>query len=315
MAIIKLSAVERRKLSIFLTCLILAVLAWFFFSLSNRYEYDVKTAVSFKNLPLNKAFNPLQSDTVTLTVQGTGWQLLFTKMRIYPKDVKVSLAPLQKRNFVTFTNQLKKINLDYSTEQKIINVVPDTLYFDFTTRKVKKVPVRLLTKFTFIKQFGQSKDIILDPSEVTVTGPQSELDKISFWPSDTLIRKNINNDIIGNANLNKSKEPNISVFPSQVQIKIPVEEFTEKSLNIPVKVINNREYYNIKLIPEKVKVIFMVPLSLYENINEDDFEATVNFDLWKIDNMHQLPVVIKKRKAYLKFRRVEPNQLDFYIKK
>ncbi|MBC7654162.1 MAG: YbbR-like domain-containing protein [Oligoflexus sp.] len=315
MAIIKLSAVERRKLSIFLTCLILAVLAWLFFSLSNNYEYEVKTAVRFKNLPLNKAFNPLQSDTVTLTVQGTGWQLLFTKLRIYPKELKVSLSTLQKRNFVTFTNQLKEINKDYSTQQKIINVVPDTLYFDFTTRKVKKVPIKLLTKLTFIKQFGQSKDIILDPSEVTVTGPQNELDKISFWPSDTLVKNNIDNDIIGNVNLSKSEEPNISVFPSQAQIKIPVEEFTEESFNIPVKVINNREYYNIKLIPEKVKVVFMVPLSLYENISEDDFEATVNFDLWKIDNMHQLPVVIKKRKAYLRFRRVEPNQLDFYIKK
>lgn len=315
MAIIKLSAVERRKLSIFLTCLILAVFAWLFFSLSNNYEYDVKTAVSFKNPPLNKAFNPLQSDTVTLTVKGTGWQLLFTKMRIYPKEVKVSLSPLQKRNFVTFTNQLKEINKDYSTEQKIINVVPDTLYFDFTTRKVKKVPVKLLTKLTFIKQFGQSKDIILDPAEVTVTGPQSELDKISFWPSDTLIKKKVNNDIIGNVNLGRSNEPNISIFPSQSQVKIPVEEFTERSLNIPVKVINNKEYYNIKLIPEKVKVVFMVPLSLYESITEDDFEASVNFDLWKIDHMHQLPIEIKKRKYFLRFKRVEPNQLDFFIKK
>ncbi len=315
MAIIKLSAVERRKLSIFLTCLILAVLAWLFFSLSNNYEYEVKTAVSFKNPPINKAFNPLQSDTVTLTVQGTGWQLLFTKMRIYPKEVKVNLLPLQKRNFVTFANQLKEINKDYSTQQKIINVVPDTLYFDFTTRKVKKVPVKLLTKLTFVKQFGQSKDIIINPIEVTVTGPQSDLDKINFWPSDTLIKKNVNNDISANVNLSRSNEPNISVFPSLAQIKIPVEEFTEKSLNIAVKVINNREYYNIKLIPEKVKVVFMVPLSLYESITEDDFEATVNFDLWKIDNMHQLPVVIKKRKSFLKFRRVEPNQLDFFIKK
>ncbi|OAQ42202.1 hypothetical protein A5893_03550 [Pedobacter psychrophilus] len=315
MAIIKLSAVERRKLSIFLTCLILAVLAWLFFSLSNNYEYDVKTAVAFKNPPLNKAFNPLQSDTVTLKVQGTGWQLLFTKMRIYPKEVKVSLAALQVRDFVTFSNQLKKINEDYSTQQKIINVLPDTLYFDFTTRKVKKVPIKLLTKLTFIKQFGQSNDIILDPSEVTITGPQSELDKISFWPTDTLIKKNVNADVISNVNLSQSKEPNISVFPSQAQVKLPVEEFTEKSLNITVKVVNNKEYYNVKLIPEKVKVIFMVPLSLYGTINEDDFEATVNFNLWKTDKMNKLPVVINKRKAYLRFRRVEPNQLDFFIKK
>ncbi|MBK0382952.1 YbbR-like domain-containing protein [Pedobacter sp. SD-b] len=315
MAIIKLSAIERRKLTIFFTCLILAVLAWLFFSLSNNYEYEVKTAVIFKNPPLNKAFNPLQSDTVVLTVQGTGWQLLFTKLRIYPKDVKVSLAPLKNRNFITFTNQLKDINQEYSSQQQIVSVVPDTLYFDFTTRKVKRVPIKLVTKLSFIKQFGQSNQVVLDPKEVTVTGPQKELDKITYWPTDTLDKNKVNVDIIQNVSLKQPDENNISVFPSQTLAKIPIEEFTEKTFKIPVKVINNKEYYNIKLIPEKVKIVFMVPLSAYANVNESDFVATVDFNLWKNDKMQQLPIVIEKKKPFLKFRRVEPNQIDFFIRK
>lgn len=315
MALIKLTAVEQRKLSIFFTCLILAVGAWLFFALSNKYEYEVKTTVSFKNPPLNKAFNPLQSDSVELTIQGTGWQLLFTRMRIYPKDVKVDLNPLNRRNFITFSEQLYKINEDYSSNQKIIAVQPDTLYFDFTTRKVKRVPIRLLSNLSYVKQYGQSADIQLKPNFVTVTGPQELLSKIKYWETDTFSRKKINATVTDDVNLKVPSEANINIFPSATDVKIPVEEFTEKQLNIPIKVIHNSEYYNVKLVPDKVKITFMVSLSNYENVDIDDFEAIVDLDLWKKNRASELPVKIVKKTPFVNLRKVDPLQVYFMIKK
>ncbi len=315
MALIKLTAVERRKLSIFFVCLFMAVVAWLFFSLSNKYDYEVKTVVNFKNLPVNKAFNPLQSDTILLTVQGSGWQLLFTRMRIYPRDVKVDLKSLEKRNFVTFSEQINSINNYYSSEQKIINVQPDTLYFDFTTRKVKKVPVKLVKELVFIKQFGQSEKTILKPETVTITGPQDQLDKIEYWLTDTFKRVAINQAISDKVNLQNPKEANISIFPSSTDLKIPVEEFTEKVLEIPVKVINNNQYYNVKLVPNKVKLTIMVSLSEFANVKEDDFEAVVDLDLWKFNKATQLPVKIIKKRPFIRVRKIDPLQLDFIIRK
>ncbi len=315
MALIKLSAGERRKLSIFFTCLILAIVAWLFTSLSGKYEYEVKTVVSFKNLPSNKAFNPLQSDTVLLAVQGTGWQLLFTRLRIYPRDVKVDLKSLQKRNYVTFTEQIKAINSDYSSEQKIITVQPDTLYFDFTTRKVKKVPIKFISQLGFVKQFGQASEIILKPSYVTITGPQDQLNKIKYWETDSFKKSEITWTIYDKIGLKKPKEANVTIFPPSTEVQIPVEEFIEKELSIPIKVINNNEYYNIKLYPEKVKVTFMVSLSDFENTKDDNFEAVVDLDLWKKDRINQLPIVIVKKKAYTRIRQIQPSQVDFMIKK
>lgn len=315
MAIIKLTLAERRKLSIFLTCFILAVMAWLFFSLSNKYDYEVKTVVNFRNLPANKAFNPLQSDTVLLTVQGSGWQLLFTRMRIYPRDVKVDLKALEKRNFVTFSEQIKSINSFYSSEQKIIKIQPDTLYFDFTTRKVKKVPIKLLSDLKFVKQFGQSAKTILKPDYVTLTGPQEQLDKIEFWLTDTFKRKSVDATINEKVSLIKSKEANISIYPTATEATITVQEFTEKDLNIPIKVINNNEYYNVKLVPDKVKITIMVSLSDFAHTKESDFEAVADLNLWKKDNANMLPVQIVKRKSYSKIRKIEPLQVNFIIKK
>lgn len=315
MGIIKLTAVERRKISIFFTCLVLAVLTWLFFSLSNKYEYEVKTVVNFKNLPVNKAFNPLQSDTVLLTIQGTGWQLLFTRLRIYPRDVRVDLKSLNKRNYVTFTDQIRSINAYYSSEQRIISVQPDTLYFDFTTRKVKKVPVKLVTQLSFIKQFGQSAPIEVKPDSVTVTGPLEKLQKINFWETDTFSKKDISNSVTDKIALKASDAPNITIYPPLTELKIPVEEFTEKQLFVPIKVINNQQYYNVKLIPDKVKITFMVSLSDYEHTNEDDFDAVVDLNNWKNYDASMLPIKIVKKKPFARIRWILPSQVHFMIKK
>ncbi len=315
MAFIKLTAVERRKLTIFFICLLSAITAWLLLSLSNKYEYEVKTVVSYQNQPTNKAFNTLQSDTVLLDVQGSGWQLLFTKLRIVPNHVKVDLTPLKERNFIVFSEQLKQVNLDYSTNQKIIAVHPDTLYFDFTTRKFKKVPIKLISELVFVKQFGQSKKIILKPSMVTISGPKEQLDQIKFWYTDTFKRKKINNELNEKINLLASKDANISIFPNATEVNIPVEEFTEKIISIPIKVINNQEFYDIKLIPDRVNVTLMVPLSDYADLQEDDFEAVVDLNVWKRDGASQLPVKLIKKRPFARLRKLDPLQVNFIVRK
>ena len=315
MAFIKLTTVESRKVSIFFICLFLAIVAWLFLSLSKKYEYEVKTVVHYKNLPLNKAFNALQSDTVLLDIEGSGWELLFTRMRILPSDVQVDLKALEKRNFITFSEQLKNINNNYSSNQKIIDIHPDTLYFDFTSRRFKKVPIKLTSELSFVKQFGQSKRIILKPNMVTISGPQEQLDKINFWFTDTFRRKKINKTISEKINLQNPKEANISIFPTATALKIPVEEFTEKNISIPIKVIHNQEFYRVKLVPDRVDITLLVSLSDYSALQESDFEAVVDLNLWKEKQVSQLPVFLVKKKGFTRIRKLDPLQVNFIIKK
>jgi len=315
MAIIKLSAAERKKISIFFVCILLAVVAWFFYALSNKYDYQLKTQVTFKNLPDNKAFYPLQSDTVIINVQGTGWQLLFNKLKLIKREIQVDLKILNKRNYVTFSNQLKSINANFSSNQVITSVSPDTLFFDFTTRRVKRVPVKFISKIDFKKQFGQSAKAEIKPAYITITGPIEQLKKIDQWPTDTFKKVEIANTINARVNLQKPKEANITIFPTAVEVNFPVDEFTEKVLQIPIKIINNAEYYNIRLIPEKVKLTVMVSLDNFAQITEDDYEAFVDLNLWKNTGTYQLPVKVVKKKLFNHIRNVNPQQVDFIIKK
>jgi YbbR domain-containing protein len=315
MPFIKFSKVERRRISLFFVCLLFAVGAWMFFALSNRYVYQVQTLVHYVNFPDNKAFHSLQSDTIDLQVEGTGWQLLFSKLRINPQSVNVDLEKLKTQTFINLSDQLTTINKQFESAQKVVNVRPDTLYFDFSLRAVKKIPIRLNYDIRFENHYGISDTVQISPSYVTVTGPLNELEKIDYWYTDTLKLKNINSNLSSKIALQKPLKANINIYPKLVDLRLMVDEYTEKVMDVPIVLLNNNEFRNVKLLPDKVKITFLTTLSNYSNIERGDFEVSADLNNWKSKGYVQLPLVVSKFPEFCKLVKIEPQNIDFIIQK
>lgn len=302
-------------MSAFITCLALAVFAWIITVLSNTYSYTVKETLNFRNTPQKRAFHSLQSDTVSATVNGNGWQMLFSKMRNESSPVIVDLRSLEYKSYVVLSAQLEQINSKRDPDQQITAFNPDTLYFDFSNRKVKRVPIEIMTSIRYKHQFAQSGAISLNPAYVIVNGPASVIDNITSWKTDTLKLDSITETVSTRLILQPVKEGNLSVLPKSTQVNIPVDEFTEKTLELPIKLVNNHNYYDVKIFPQKVKVTFTIPLSRYSQTDEDLFEARADLDLWKKQGYRSLPVTIFKSPDYSRIVKVEPANIDFIVKK
>ncbi|HEX3385022.1 MAG TPA: YbbR-like domain-containing protein [Mucilaginibacter sp.] len=315
MALIKLSASERRRASAFLTCFCLAALAWIFTTLSGSFKFDAKAVMSFKNSPRKRAFHSLQSDTLDLTVQGTGWQMLFQRMTGLNKPVEVDLQALEKQDYIVLNSQLKQINEKREAEQQIVSINPDTLYFDFSDRAVKKVPVHLIASLQYQRQFAQSGDVVIKPAYVTISGPDNVISRIKSWNTDTLTQDSITETIRTNLILQSVKEANLNVYPRTVQVRVPVEEFTEKTVEVPVKLLNNHNFYNVKLFPEKVNVTFTTSLRRYPEVDDDFFEASADLSLWQQRGYTSLPIKLTRQPEYCKIVKIEPQSVDFIIHK
>jgi YbbR domain-containing protein len=315
MAIIKLSVTERRRVSAFITCLVLAVVAWIVVTLSNTYDFTIKQVLTFKNAPQKRAFHSLQSDTVNATVRGSGWQMLFSKMRAENLPIKVDLRTLETENYVVLSPQLVAINDMKMIDNTIIAFSPDTLYFDFSNRSTKKIPVRLMVSLQYERQFAQSDNVTINPEYITVSGPSTSIDKITGWKTDSLILKDVSETVNSRLSLEPVKEGNISIYPKSVAVTIPVNEYTEKTIEVPVKLVNNASYYNVKVFPQKVRVTFTTALNRYADMNEDLFEAEANLAMWEKNGYHVLPVALTKLPAFCKIVKIEPQNIDFIIKK
>lgn len=315
MALIKLSASERRRLSAFFTCLVLAVLVWVFYTLSDTYSFTVNEVLVYKNSPQKRAFHPLQADTIKATLKGTGWEILFQKMEYANKNIEVDLKSLENKEYVVLSSQLKQINSKTDFDQPIVSFSPDTLYFDFSGRTVKRVPVNLVTDIHYQRQFAQSNNITVEPSYVTVSGPDNVIDNIRSWNTDSLVLDSVNETVRTNLALEPVKQGNLSIYPKSVRVRIPVDEFTEKTVQIPVKLVNNRNFYHVKIFPQKVKITFTTSLRKYPEMDEDFFEASADLDLWHNRGYSTLPVKLTRYPPYCKIVKIEPQNIDFIIRK
>ncbi len=315
MPFIKLTKVERKRFLVLVACLLCAIGAWLFMALNNKYVYTAKTVLIYKDFPQKKAFKALQTDTVDLQVEGTGWQLLFARLRVNPQSITVSLDKLNSRNFILFSEQLQQVNKQLETSQRIISVKPDTLYFDFSRRTNKRVPVKLRYDISFVQQYGLASKIQLKPSYVNISGPQEELIKIKEWHTDSLKLKEVQHSINTRVSIKANNSANVSIYPTSVDVKVPVDEFTEKTVEVPLNLINNKDFYDVKLYPKKVKVTFMVALSRYEEVDEDFIVANVDMNEWKILKHEKLTVKIARFPDYCKLVTISPRKINFIIEK
>jgi YbbR domain-containing protein len=125
----------------------------------------------------------------------------------------------------------------------------------------------------------------------------------------------VNETMRGRINMQAPKEGSISISPKSVQVVLPVDEFTEKTISIPVKLTNNRNYYNVKVFPQKVKVTFTTSLSRFAEMDEDFFEASADLSLWRERGYNTLPVKLTRLPSYCKIVKIEPQNIDFIVRR
>ena len=315
MPALNLNKTQRRKLSIFAKCVVFSFLAWALFAVSSTYVYTIKTGMQYVNAPDNRAFHPLQSDTVTVRLEANGWQLLFSTFQSATSTIQVDLSGLRSRNWVVFANQLGFINRQFPANKQVIAVSPDTLYFDFSKQTERKVPVKALHRLQFGKQHDIIDEISVSPEYVTITGPLDDVVQIEEWETDTIRASAVNSDLHTVALLKHNQRANISVYPTSVEVDIPVGEVTEKVLEVPIKVENGNQFSSVKLLPGKVRLTVMVSLRDFTKVTAGSFEAVVNLDDWVNDGVRNLPVIITRQPEYCRLVKIEPQNVDFFVRK
>ena len=315
MPILNLNKTQRRKLSIFAKCVIFSFLAWALFAVSSNYVYTIKAGMQYVNAPDNRAFHPLQSDTVKVKLEANGWQLLFSTLQSATQSIQVDLSGLRNRNWVVFTNQLGFVNRQFPTNKRVISISPDTLYFDVSKQTERKVPVKALHRLQFRKQYDIIDELRIAPEYVTITGPLEDVVQIEQWETDTIHASNVNGDVRTVAHLKQNQRANINVYPTSVEVDIPVGEVTEKILEVPLKVENGKQFSSVKLMPGKVRLTVMVSLRDFSKVTSGAFEAVVNMDDWVADDVSNLPVIITQIPDYCKLVKVEPQNVDFFVRK
>jgi hypothetical protein len=177
----------------------------------------------------------------------------------------------------------------------------------------KYVKIKPVTDLTFVSGYMQTDNFKAFPDSIKVFGVKKYLNKIEFISTQKLTLKNVKDTITTTLNLKKNK--NFIYSPEKVKIIIPVDRYTEKSLSIPLKIINLPDSLDIITFPSEIKLNFNVGINNYNSINESDFEAIATFTHLKKELPENLKVELVKFPTTINSVKIQPEYVEYILKK
>jgi hypothetical protein len=294
---------------------------WFLNALNKTYTVKMMVPVTYINLPNNKILANKLPDKFELTIKAHGFHILKHKIAylFYPlefnvKEMTDNRMNISKRtNFIypsrQFITELSN-QLSNENEMEILKMKPDTLTFKFDKMGQKWIKVKPMVTVNLEKQYQISGEITTTPDSILANGPQSVLDTLNEITTNLKRFNSVAEPVKENVSLPKINE--VFLDTSNVTVNIPVEEYTEEQLSIPVKLKDQPTDVVVKLFPEKVKLTFQVGLSRFHDINPEDFKLFVSYNDIK-EGKQRLKVNVELFPSYLYDLKVTPEEIEYLI--
>ncbi|MEM6318099.1 MAG: hypothetical protein AAF960_10540 [Bacteroidota bacterium] len=287
----------------------ISLLFWLLVKLSQEHKSDREIAITY-TLPEGMAFINIPPDQINVTLTGRGWDLMydFFGQPTNPIEFALTDTPIQ----TIAANQLRSKLTDYFTSS---NISIEEMSFDYISIQLgqkaqKTIPIILNDSLTFAPNYQLKGAVQLTPDSITLHGPQALLEEYTAWPTAPLIVTNLQSSLRQSLPLTPNNQPPIVLSTDIIDVLIPVEQFTEKSLFIPVQVKNAPD--SLKVFPNMVKTSFVVGLSQYDTISVEDFQLEVDLKNIPINQANNTaPILLTKRPTVVKNVRFSPKAVQF----
>ena len=265
----------KKKLLSFTFFLFISTMFWFLNVLGEKYTETISYPVKYINLPQDKEVTSVLPKKLTLKVTTSGYDLLKFYMRSQVPPIHINY---NSENVKIISNYKYLLTKRYSEDISLqlsgaeINAIsPDSIKFKFQQIVKKKVPIQALVTYKIEKGFVNKGQMYSKPDSVEIKGSKSTVDRINEIYTGVVDLGTISSTTKRNIALKKIKGVKYKTY--RTNVFIPIEQSTEKIIDIPIQSDNQVDGDYIKLIPNSIKLSYQVGLSQYTNISSEQFLA------------------------------------------
>lgn len=302
-----------RDFLIFLFFIFVASLFWLLQTLNDVYEAEVAIPVKVTNVPKNALItSEIPSDLkVVLRDKGTILINYFLGKTISPVEINFMDLYNVKNKVEISTERFNKI-ITYQLNQstKLLSIKPEKFDFIYTLGKSKKIPVQIKGDITPKRSYYIS-NIVYNPDSVSVYAPSQILDKINVAYTTPIYMENIGET--KNIEVDLAKVNGAKFIPAKVKLRLAVDIYSEKSLDVPIQGLNFPVGKTLRTFPSKVKVNFQIGLKNFKNVTPDDFFICVNYEDLANSKDDKCTIVLKSYPSFVKHITLNPTKVDYLI--
>ena len=287
---------------------------WLLKSLQQEYDIPLTFPVKYKHVPVNIAFNNPMPETITARIKDKGSILLNYSFRKSMTPIEIDMKTIDDKDS-TFTFSRKQIEIHIQKHLLATTVLqstdPQQINLTFSKRVHKKVPITFNGFVHLEAGYQISGAIQINPSSTNAYATAEVLNKIQEIQTEFTEIKKANNTISKNVSL--TKQEGVNFDPSSVSIIIPIEEYTEKTLEIPVTCKDLPNTYTARMFPQIVKVTCSIPLSRFKELTHEMFSIDIPFEQMAQNVSGSLPVTLTKKPDWVKTITLSPEKVEFIL--
>lgn len=310
-----LTSIKSGKFNVFLLFFLISAMVLVFSKLSKIQTKTFTFQIDNNNLPQELVLLNKEDLKLNITLKAEGYKLIdyyFKK----PKMV-FDFKTLNKLNDSTYiwdrNSGFPELNNELKRGEEILSITPDTLRFLFDINAVAKIPVQLKSRVGFTQGFDMINSFKISPDTITIVGPKSVISEWQYVATDTLVLNEVNKNISKKVNLNIPKEyGQVKISDKFVEVSGEVDKFSEGTVNVPVSVKNVPEGFTLKIFPKDVTITFYTSLSVYNQVNGNEFKVECDYSKVTKDKPYLEPLLIVKP-SNVKSARINQNRIEFVL--
>lgn len=300
----------RRGLAMGLS-VVVAVVLWFSFSMRESYSVTVELPVEVVRLPDGQALREPPPASTTVTLDGEGWTLLgFSRRRPTIQveaddDATVDLGAALQRQVPAGV--------------AVRAVQPRRVALALDAETTRRLPIRLRRNVETRPSYGLLRPPTLQPDSVVVSGAQSLLGRLTDWPTEMLVARDVDADLRQTVALSDTFGGLLSPSVEATTVTVEVGQFTraERDLDVEVEGLPPR-IADVTFDPPRVTASFDVPSAgeaYDEALVSDAFRAVVDWaDIARDSTSGSVPVSLRVPPGLgIRDATASPSRVEYFI--
>lgn len=308
-----LLSAKSREFFVFLCFFFIAAGFWLLQTLNNDYETELSIPVRLRNVPENVVITSDPVSEVRVRVRDKGTVLLNYMLgkNFYPVILDFKNYINMGNHVQVQTSQVQKwITGQLNASTALLSMKPDTLEYYYSTGVSKMIPVKLCGNVSAGEQY-YLPDTLFTPDSVRVYAPSDALDTMKVAYTLPLNLDNITDTLEREVTLSAPK--GAKYIPASVKLTLPVDMYTEKTVEVPLRGVNFPADKVLRAFPSKIKISFQVGMGRFRQITADDFHLVVSYEELVRLGSEKYTVKLRTLPEGVSHVRFNPEQVDFLI--
>lgn len=300
-----------KNVFVFLFFLMLAFIFWLmlFFQKEN-VEGTYRIPLKYTNIPDDVVFNNPLPAFLEVSVADNGAQIFRLDLR--KKDsLEINVAEITEGgNTVLQGDQYRQlIRGQLFPSTNIRGYYPMNISLATSKLQSKELPVVFDGEITTSRANLVADSATFIPERVMAYGSKESLDKLKGAVTEYTIFKNLKATSQLPVKINNVE--GVKFVPSQVDIYIPIEEYTERTFEIPITASHMPGRLDVKFFPSRANVTFSVTLEEYRKIVPEDFSIELDYRKFHSNEDGRVELELTSAPSSIINPRISPSSVEF----